>query len=126
MAFGNRANNRANNKVLGRSGSNPTGAASPPETFIDERCVLSGELRFGENVRIEGRLEGRIHAEKQVIVGEGAEINATIEADSLEVYGTVNGDIHVTRCTTLHKTGHVEGEIRTAGIVVEEGARFKG
>ncbi len=96
------------------------------ETFIDEHSILAGELRFGENVRIEGRVEGQIRAEKRVIVGEGAEIDATIDADSIEVYGTIIGDIRIKRGTTLHKTAVVEGEIQTAGIVVEEGARFKG
>lgn len=101
-------------------------STSPAETFIDERCVLAGELCFGENVRIDGRIEGQIRAEKTVIIGKGAEIDASISADSLEVYGTVLGDIRVNRGTTLHKTARVEGEIQTAGIVVEEGARFKG
>lgn len=122
MAFGKRTKHEEMEHVS--SGAEKT--TSRGETFIDERCVLAGELCFGENVRIDGRVEGQIRAEKSVIVGEGAEIDATIDADVLEVYGTVMGDIRVTRGTTLHKTARVEGEIQTAGIVVEEGARFKG
>jgi len=101
-------------------------ASSPNETFLDKGCVLAGELRFGENVRIEGRVEGQIQAERGIVVGAPAEIDANIEAETLEVYGTVVGDIRVARRTTLHKTARVEGEIRTTGIVIEEGARFKG
>lgn len=101
-------------------------ASGVHETFLDEGCSLSGELRFAENVRIEGRVEGQMWAQKGVVVGERAEIDATIEAETLEVYGTVLGDIRVARRTTLHKTARVEGEIQTAGIVIEEGARFKG
>jgi cytoskeletal protein CcmA (bactofilin family) len=122
MAFGKRAKHEGIEQIS--SGTDKT--TSRAETFIDERCVLAGELCFGENVRIDGRVEGQIRAEKAVIVGEGAEIDATIDADVLEVYGRVVGDIRVTRGTTLHKTARVEGEIQTAGIVVEEGARFKG
>jgi cytoskeletal protein CcmA (bactofilin family) len=99
---------------------------TPTETFLDAGSVLTGELRFAENVRLEGRVEGKIHAGKTVFVGEHAEIDASIEADTLEVYGTIVGDIRVARRTILHKTARVEGEIQTAGIVVEEGARFKG
>jgi cytoskeletal protein CcmA (bactofilin family) len=96
------------------------------ETFLDAGSVLTGELRFAGSVRLEGRVEGQIHAGQSVIVGEHAEIDASIEAESLEVYGTVVGDIRVARRTLLHKTARVEGEIQTAGIVVEEGAQFKG
>jgi cytoskeletal protein CcmA (bactofilin family) len=99
---------------------------SEAETFLDAGSVLTGELRFAENVRLEGRVEGKIQAGKTVVVGEHAEIDATVEADTLEVYGTIVGDIRVSRRTILHKTARVEGEIQTAGIVVEEGARFKG
>ncbi len=96
------------------------------ETYLDPGSVLTGELRFAGSVRLEGRVEGQIHAGQTVIVGEHAEIDASIEADTLEVYGTVVGDIRVARRTLLHKSARVEGEIQTAGIVVEEGARFKG
>lgn len=96
------------------------------ETYLDAGSVLTGELRFAGSVRLDGRVEGQIHAGKTVIVGEHAEIDASIEADTLEVFGTVVGDIRVARRTLLHKTARVEGEIQTAGIVVEEGAQFKG
>lgn len=96
------------------------------ETYLDPGSVLTGELRFSGNVRLDGRVEGQIHAGQAVIVGEHAEIDASIVADSLEVFGTVVGDIRVARQTVLHKSARVEGEIQTAGIVVEEGARFKG
>jgi len=96
------------------------------ETFLDEGCALSGELRFAENVRIDGKVEGEMWAQKDVLVGERAEIHASIEAQSIEVHGTVLGDIRVAEQTTLHKSARVEGEIQTSGIVIEPGARFKG
>jgi len=96
------------------------------ETFIDRGCELVGELRFAEDVRIEGRIEGDIRAAKAVVVGEAGDLQANIEAETLEVFGSVEGDIRVVRRTTLHKSARVTGEIHTAGIVVEEGARFKG
>jgi cytoskeletal protein CcmA (bactofilin family) len=101
----------------------PWGAS---ETFIDRGCELVGELRFAEDVRIEGRIEGDIRAAKAVVVGEAGEIQANIEAETLEVFGVIEGDIRVARRATLHKSARVTGEIHTTGIVIEEGARFKG
>lgn len=103
--------------------------ASPPsdrhETFLREASVPSGHFRFAESVRIEGRVEGQLRADKRVIIAATAEVDATIEADVLEVYGTEVGDIRVRRNTTLHKTANVGGEIHTSGIVVEERARLR-
>lgn len=114
-----------------RSSPGPTpprseAASTPAETFLGEASVLSGDLRFADDVRIEGRIEGQIRGSKSVVVAAPAEVDATIEAESVEIHGRVVGDLHVRRQTTLHKSASVEGEIRTAGIVVEEGARFRG
>ena len=126
MAFGRRAKeDQEPDTMLGLESRTGAGDTSS-ETFLGAGSVLSGELRFAGSVRLEGSVEGQVWAGQTVIVGEGAQVDATIEAETLEVYGTVVGDIRVTRQTVLHKTAHVEGEIQTAGIVVEEGARFKG
>ena len=120
MAFGRRAGNETPEVP---AAARPVG---PTETILDAGSELRGELRFADSVRLEGHVEGQIKAGGTVVVGEGAEIDATIEADALVVFGTVLGDIRVRRQATLHKSARVEGEIQTAGIVVEEGARFKG
>ncbi len=101
-------------------------AESKRETYLDAGCELSGTLRFKDDVRIDGRVEGEIHAEKALRIGESATIEAALRAESIEVHGTIHGDIHVQRKTVLHKSARVRGEIHTAGIVVEEGARVRG
>jgi cytoskeletal protein CcmA (bactofilin family) len=122
MRFGERSKDKA---ATAADDATPTPWGSS-ETFIDRGCELVGELRFAEDVRIEGRVEGEIRAAKAVVVGEAGEIQANIEAETLEVFGVIEGDIRVARRATLHKSARVTGEIHTAGIVVEEGARFKG
>ena len=121
MPFKKKSTDQANDRP-----ASATSSAVPAETFLGESSTLSGELRFSDDVRIEGRIEGQIHGSKSVIVAEPAEVDATIEAESVEIRGRVTGDLHVRRQTTLHKSADVEGEIHTAGIVVEEGARFRG
>ena len=101
-------------------------SAESGQTYIDKGCNFSGKLRFQDSVRIDGHVEGEIVGDKTVIVGEDATIEASLCAESVEVHGTITGDIEAHRKTVLHKTAVVNGEIRTAGIVVEEGARLKG
>jgi cytoskeletal protein CcmA (bactofilin family) len=122
MRFGERTKGKPDTTV-DDAAPIPWGAS---ETFIDRGCELVGELRFAEDVRIEGRIEGDIRAAKAVVVGEAGEIQANVEAETLEVFGVIEGDIRVARRATLHKSARVTGEIHTTGIVIEEGARFKG
>lgn len=107
----------------------PPWAGAPGDsaaTYLDAGCELSGELRFKESVRIDGRVEGEIHCAKTVHVGASADLVANIEAESVVISGAVAGDIVARRKITLHKTAAVQGDMKTAGIAIEEGARFKG
>lgn len=101
----------------------PLGTGS---TYIDAGAELAGRFQFNDSVRIEGHVEGEIRAVNSVIVGESANVEANIDADAVEVFGGIEGDIRVNRKVTLHKSAQVNGEIQCAGIVVEEGARFRG
>jgi cytoskeletal protein CcmA (bactofilin family) len=95
-------------------------------TFIAEGCELSGELRFGDSVRVDGRVEGDLRAEGSVIVGASADVHASVRAECVIVFGQVEGDIRARRKITLHKSSRVRGELQSAGITIEEGASFKG
>lgn len=107
-------------------GSAPTPDVEEPKTFLDEGCELSGQLRFQDSVQIDGRVEGDIECAKTVVVGPGAKVHANISAESVVVSGSVEGDIQARRKITLHETAHLSGDLTTTGIVIEEGARFKG
>jgi cytoskeletal protein CcmA (bactofilin family) len=98
----------------------------PGMTYIDEGCEFSGKLKFKDTVRIDGTIEGEIQSENTVVVGPSGVVRAKIQSDSVVVLGVVEGDILARRKITLHETAQVTGEIRTAGIVIEEGARFRG
>jgi cytoskeletal protein CcmA (bactofilin family) len=106
--------------------SAPPARIEDPTTCIDATSEVSGTIRSRENVRIAGRLEGEIHCEQTVIVTESGSVNAVIEADSVRVSGEVRGDIAATRKITLDKTARVTGDLRTLGIVIEEGAKLEG
>jgi cytoskeletal protein CcmA (bactofilin family) len=111
--------------------SAPLPPARPPRTVAPSTCIdasteLHGTLRCRETFRIDGRLEGEIHCEKNVIVGEGATVRAGIEAEEVAISGEVKGDISARRKITLDRTARVIGDLCTPGIVIEEGAKLEG
>lgn len=97
-----------------------------PSTCIDASTELKGTLRCRETLRIDGRLEGEVHCERNVIIGEGATVRAAIEADEVAISGEVKGDITAGRKITLDRTARVIGDLSTPGIVIEEGAKLEG
>jgi len=115
-----------------------TGAPSPrlavppgprtvsPSTSVDASTELEGTLRCKETLRIDGRVKGNIECEKAVLVGEGAKVQAGIQAHEMRIAGTVEGNLVARRKITLARTAVVKGDLITPGIVIEEGAQLKG
>ncbi len=112
----------------GREGTSTSASAGVGAltAFIDQGSEFSGKLSFRDTVRIDGRFEGDISSENTLIVGESGEVQANIDSEVVIISGEVRGDINARRQVTLHKTAHVFGKLRTANLVVEEGAQLNG
>jgi cytoskeletal protein CcmA (bactofilin family) len=102
----------------------PRGGAQT--TFLDASANFSGTLKCIESLRIDGRVEGEVHCDHTVVVGESGAVQASIEADSVVIVGQVKGDINARSKITLEKTACVIGNLCTPGIVIQEGAKLEG
>jgi cytoskeletal protein CcmA (bactofilin family) len=103
----------------------PPQATAPP-SFIDAATEFEGKIQSPKTIRIEGRVKGEVHCGQTVIVGESANIQAAIHAASVVISGEVKGDMSATSKITLQRTARVTGDLRTPGIVIEEGAMLEG
>jgi cytoskeletal protein CcmA (bactofilin family) len=96
--------------------------------FLGEGTVISGDVRFPEILRVEGKITGKLTSEKELVVGESGEIEAEIDVGILSVNGKVSGTLHVRERLTIHAHGQVRGELilEKPGLVIEEGGIFEG
>lgn len=95
-------------------------------TYLGASTSITGELRCGESLRIDGTVKGTVHCEQLLTVGEKGTIHAAIEGESVVIGGEVKGDIKASRKITLESTARVTGDLTTPGIVIQEGARLEG
>jgi cytoskeletal protein CcmA (bactofilin family) len=102
----------------------PRGGA--PTTFLDASTDFSGKLKCTESLRIDGRVEGEVHCNHTLVIGEPGVVHASIQADSVVIAGQVKGDINARSKITLEKTACVTGDLCTPGIVIQEGAKLEG
>ncbi|HIX88229.1 MAG TPA: polymer-forming cytoskeletal protein [Candidatus Akkermansia intestinavium] len=87
---------------------------------------IIGSIRFTNDMHIDGKIEGQILSESgKVTIGEQADIKGDINAGDVHVYGRVNGNIRSNRC---HLKDHavITGDITTAVLSMDEGARLSG
>jgi cytoskeletal protein CcmA (bactofilin family) len=93
---------------------------------IGPRTVVKGEVTGDEDILVEGILEGEVKISRDLRVGQGGTVRATISAQSIVVSGEVVGDCHAENRVEIQASGRVTGNIRAPKIVIAEGAMFKG
>jgi cytoskeletal protein CcmA (bactofilin family) len=95
-------------------------------TVIGVGAVLKGELSLAGPAQILGTVEGQIHSQSQVQVGQTAQCNAAVQAPIIIVDGAVTGDLIATERLQLTAKAVVRGDIAAAALAVAEGASFSG
>ncbi|GAB4362252.1 MAG: polymer-forming cytoskeletal protein [Deltaproteobacteria bacterium] len=100
-------------------------ATKQMETIIGAESTVRGELSIRGTVRIDGTVEGDIEA-GFVVVGETGAIRGNIRSTGTVVGGRIDGNIDSNETVELKNSARVLGEIRTAKLVMSEGALFDG
>lgn len=95
-------------------------------TIIGDDAEFSGSIKAKGILRIEGRLDGQIESSGDVIITEKGTVDADIEACNAIIAGSYRGNICLEGKLEIKSTGKVSGEIKVAGIVIEDGGLFDG
>ncbi|WIO73285.1 polymer-forming cytoskeletal protein [Porticoccaceae bacterium LTM1] len=106
-----------------------TSVTSPARTcaMIGSTIVVKGEVRGGENLIVDGTVEGSIElSNHELSIGQSGRVNANITAKSVRIDGEVQGDITGHEKVTISKSGNVQGNIVAPRVTLEDGAKFKG
>lgn len=102
-------------------------AALNPESVIGNDLSIEGQsitIRCKGSLRINGNIHADLHS-RTLEVGQEALIQGAIAADTVNVYGRVNGAILGTK-VVLHASAEVEGDIHSEFLSIEQGATFDG
>jgi cytoskeletal protein CcmA (bactofilin family) len=87
---------------------------------------IKGEIRSREELFVDGEVEGLLESHSLLTVGVNGKVRANIKAREVVVFGSVRGNVDVTEKIAIRDNGSVIGDIKTAGISIDDGAYFKG
>ena len=88
---------------------------------------INGDLSGDEDLLVHGRVEGTITLKNNLMtVGKDGQVSATVEAKSIRIEGTVDGDLRGKEQVIVTRTGSVSGNIAAPRVSLEDGCRFKG
>lgn len=95
--------------------------------ILSEGTEIDGEVRFAEELRVDGRISGRVLSEQgRLMVGETGYVEAEVLVAIASISGTLSGTLVATSKVEIHATGRVYGSIHAPALIIEEGAVFEG
>lgn len=111
------------------SGAMPASAMSAAmvESVIGNDLEIEGDqitIRCKGSLTVNGNIQADLHS-RRLQVGKEAVVSGAIAADTVEVFGRVQGAILGAK-VILHNGADVEGDIMSTLLSVEEGANFDG
>src|SRR2546421_1679126 len=94
--------------------------------ILSSDVEIKGSIKFQKELLIDGKVEGDINSDGVLRVGENAKIGGEIKTKSITVYGKVHGNITVGERCELKSKCVLQGDLKAARLIIEEGATFIG
>lgn len=86
-----------------------------------------GKLTFDSRTRIDGKFQGEIVSDGVLILGDTAEIDATVVVGALIVRGaTVRGNLRAKHSIEVYAPAKVYGALSAPEVVIEKGVTMEG
>ena len=107
----------------------------PPriDTLIGKTAHVAGDVEFEGGLHLDGRIAGDVRAARSAVarestlsVSESGSIEGAVNVPSVELHGTVRGDIRASTRLVLGATARVEGNVYYGMIEMSLGAQIMG
>ena len=109
----------------------PLGGRMQPESHgsatIGKAVKVVGKIYSKEDLIVDGDMEGTVEAlEHKLTIGPNGTVHADVKAREVAVMGSLQGDVEAADKIEIGKDAKLVGNIKTARILIEDGAYFKG
>lgn len=112
------------NKKMNKTAENNTNY--PSVNMISQGTEIIGTISTKNDLRISGKVDGKVRAEGKTIVTNSGTIKGDLKSAEADIAGKVEGEIMVNNKLILRQSAVVKGDIQTKVLLVEEGAVFEG
>jgi cytoskeletal protein CcmA (bactofilin family) len=97
------------------------------QASIGTAVKISGQIYSKEDLYVDGDVEGSIELpEHRLTIGPNGKVRSNVKAREVVILGNVQGNVDASDKLEVLKDARMVGEIKTARILIEDGAYFKG
>lgn len=100
---------------------------SATQAVIGRGVVVKGQIQSREDLTIQGEVEGSIEISgHRLTIDQQGNVRAGVKARTVEVQGSVEGQVEALDKVYIRKGAKFVGDIRSGGIIIEDGGYIKG
>jgi cytoskeletal protein CcmA (bactofilin family) len=96
------------------------------KNVLNSDVEIKGNIKFAGELTMDGKLDGEIHTDGTLQLGDGAVINGNINAQAVVIRGKVHGNVTVKDKIEIKSKAELFGDIRASKLVIEEGVTYVG
>ena len=100
--------------------------AGDVSAFVGKGVEFKGTISYSGTVRIDGYLDGEIHTDGVLLIGEDAVIQAKITAGTIVCKGKITGDVVAKERVKLRAPAVMNGSVKAPVLSIEDGVLFNG
>ena len=105
----------------------PEPANTRGQASIGKAVKIDGQIYSKEDLYVDGDVKGIIELqEHRLTIGPNGKVHANIKAREIVILGNVQGNVEASDKLEVRKDARMVGDIKSARIVIEDGAYFKG
>ena len=98
-----------------------------PASRIGKAVKFTGEIHAGEDLLIDGEVNGKISITKNfLVIGVAGRVKAAVNVRSLALHGKLSGEVNTAELIEIKSTGALEGNLVTERIIIENGGILRG
>ena len=118
--------------TLSSMSSMPVGRMEPESSrggsaTIGKAVKIAGQIFSREDLYVDGDVEGTIELmDHKLTIGPNGKVHAGVKAREVVALGVVQGNVEASERIEIRKDAKLVGDIKTARIIIEDGAYFKG
>ena len=114
------------NEVTQVAASSIAEGAGDISAFVGKGVEFKGIISYSGTVRIDGYLDGEIHTDGVLLIGEDAVIQAKITAGTIVCKGKITGDVVAKERVKLRAPAVMNGSVKAPILSMEDGVLFNG
>lgn len=112
--------------MLGKKFSDEFNTSGDLNTIIGKGSSFEGTLKVQSTLRVDGKVKGKITTSDSLVIGKDGDINGEVTVRNAIIGGRLKGKLNASGKVVLESKSQFNGELKTAKLVIDEGAIFEG